>query len=276
MAKSSLRPLSADLAINLYEALLAARRLQLQPALGQAVSAIGVAIIDAQLQRLVPAEALDRLGGLGMRGERVFPVPAILRYAPPLIGYYRMLLGLSKKEFGDRLGYGPWRDAETLHVLPARLVPHLDDFCTALIAPLAELVAAMGSFDDRDLSDLTLLTLGPTLQGGRNNVIGALVARRVFEVLRALVAPGLALDDRRRIRFTTPHGRTFELLEGADPDIRLVAVSGEQTTPVVAIEIKGAVMPRMRSTVRAKRRNRTSRPGTQAILSDGRSWCWAM
>src|SRR5450759_4837824 len=47
---------------------------------------------------------------------------------------------------------------------------YLEQFCTTLIEPLTDLVYAMNRFEDRDLSDLALLTLGPTLQGGRNNV----------------------------------------------------------------------------------------------------------
>jgi hypothetical protein len=55
--------------------------------------------------------------------------------------------------------------------IPARLLPYLSELCQALIVPLVDLVRAMDTFDDRDLSDLPLLTLGSTLQGGRNNVI---------------------------------------------------------------------------------------------------------
>lgn len=97
MADPNFAPIPSDKPIDLYEALVAARRLQLQPALGHAVSEVGVQTIDEELRALVPAEALNHLARLGMRGERVFSVPSILEHAPPLIGYYRMLLGVSKK-----------------------------------------------------------------------------------------------------------------------------------------------------------------------------------
>lgn len=95
------KPIPANLAIDLYFGLVNARRLQLQPALNAAVIAVGVVDIDRNLQRLVPVNALTHLAGLGLRGERVFPVPVIIQHSPPLIGYYRMLLGLSLKEFGQ-------------------------------------------------------------------------------------------------------------------------------------------------------------------------------
>lgn len=241
MSRLEFRPISADLAINLFEALKAARRLQLQPALSAAVQFVGVPVIDAELQRLVPVAALNHVAVLGLRGERVFPVPAIIARAPPLIGYYRMLLGLSRKEFSqsNRLRYGPWLAAEESGILSPRLEPMLDPFCSALIAPLTELVQAMNVFDDRDLSDLTLLTLGPTLQGGRNNVIGSRVALQVFESIHALVAPWITFEGAGMVRFVTSTGRPFEVVTGSDPDLRIDEGEGTETWPLVAIEIKG-------------------------------------
>lgn len=203
---------------------------------------VGVSAIDEELRELVPSDALNHVARLGLRGERVFPVPVILEHAPPLIGYYRMLLGLSKKEFGDKgkLGYGPWLTAEERGEIPPRLLMHLPQLCEAFIAPLVELVRAMDTFDDRDLSDLTLLTLGPTLQGGRNNVIGSRASRAVFEALRSLVDDWIVFDSERLVRFETLEGQKFALIEGSDPDVRLdmTSASGEEV-PIVAIEIKG-------------------------------------
>lgn len=234
-------PIPADKTIDLYRALIVARRLQLQPALGQAVSDVGVATIDKELRELVPPEALNHVARLGLRGERVFPVPSILKHAPPLIGYYRMLLGISKKEFSqtNKLGYGPWLNAEERGVVSPRLLPALPRFCEALIQPLVEVVYAMDVFDDRDLSDLTLLTLGSTLQGGRNNIIGSRASRMVFEAMKTLV-PHATIVSERRIQFETSGGDRFTLKEGADPDVRLDALTGDgEEAPVIAIEIKG-------------------------------------
>lgn len=210
--------------------------------MGRAVSEVGAATIDEELRELVPTEALTHVAKLGLRGERVFPVPSILQHTPSLIGYYRMLLGISKKDFQqtNKLGYGPWLNAEERATIPPRLVDYLPRFCTALIEPLVKVVYAMNTFDDRDLSDLTLLTLGPTLQGGRNNIIGSEASSAVFESLRTLVSGWVTINSERLIRFTVPSGRTFVLIEGSDPDVRLdtTAPSGEEI-PVIAVEIKG-------------------------------------
>ena len=204
-----------------------------------AVNGVGVASIDPELARLVPAETLNHVASLGLRGERVFPVPSILEHSPQLIGYYRMLLGLSKKEFGSRRGYTKWVTAEEAGRLRTDLVAGLEVFCSALIAPLADLVAAMGSFDDRDLSDLALLTLGPTLQGGRNNVIGQAAAEQVFAAIQSLIEPWITFRSKRVIRFSILPDQPFELVAASDPDVRVSTGTGKTGIPVVAIEIKG-------------------------------------
>lgn len=94
-------PIPSNTAISLFQALLTARGFQLQPALDQAVQAVGVMAIDPELHRLVPASSLNYLASLRLRGERVFPIPSLIRHAPQLIGYYRMLLGVSKKDFSQ-------------------------------------------------------------------------------------------------------------------------------------------------------------------------------
>ena len=119
----------------------------------------------------MPTPSLNYLASLHLRGDLVFPVPSIVRYSPVLIGYYRMLLGLSKKEFSQRnkLGYGPWVGAEQADSLSPRLINFVEEFCQALIIPLAEMldrIRLIKGVTAQDLGDLALLTLGPTLQAG--------------------------------------------------------------------------------------------------------------
>lgn len=226
-----------------------ARGLQLQPALDRAVQAVGVAAIDPELHRLVPAPSLDYLAGLHLRGERVFPVPTLIRHTPQLIGYYRMLLGISKKDFSqaNKLGYGPWATAEDRNTISRKLEPYVEDFCQALVKPLVELVDAtklLKPLEDRDLNDLALLTLGPTLQGGRNNLIGQQASVDVFAALYTLVRSWLTLDTPTRVQFQTPHSVMYELLVGSDPDISLSQLVMEDDSitvryPIIAMEIKG-------------------------------------
>ncbi len=241
MTKLQFKHIPVGFAIDLYTGLLGARRTKLQPALSAAVRAVGTHKVDDDLKRLVPEPAVTHLASLGLRGERVFPVPAIIRYAPPLIGYYRMLLGLSQKQFGqsERLGYSPWVNAENSGRLSPQLDLALDQFCGALIAPLVQLVDAMEKFSDRDLNDLSLLTLGPTLQGARNNIIGSKAAQGILAALRKAIGPFLVFDDAQLIRFKSPSGRIFELIASSDPDISVNEGTGTQASPLLAIEVKG-------------------------------------
>jgi hypothetical protein len=231
-------PLSAILAIELYEALIDARRLYLQPAISEAIKKVGVITIDKELHRLVPTQALNHLAQLGLRGELVFPVPSIIKHSPSLLGYYRMLLGFSKKEFLKR-GYGAWIKAEENEQLSNFNEQNLEQYCSYLIDYLTTLIDAMNQFEERDLSDLTLLTLGPTLQGGRNTIIGSNAEKQIFQIFQQLVQPWATYSNWPLIRFTSPNQQTFELINKSDPDISLRVGSGTNSTPLLAIEVKG-------------------------------------
>lgn len=242
-------PISPSTAIGLFQALLTARGLQLQPALDQAVQIVGVLTIDRELHRLVPPWSLTYLTRRHLRGERVFPVPSIIRHTPQLIGYYRMLLGISKKDFSqaNKLGYGPWANVEARNTIPIRLDPYVEDFCNALILPLVDLVEAtklLKPLDNQDLNDLALLTLGPTLQGGRNNMIGQQASKDVLDAFRGIVRPWVTFETDALMQFQIPGGAAYELAVGSDPDVRLdelILVQGNAAIrrPIVAMEIKG-------------------------------------
>ena len=88
-----------QLQIDFAFALEQIRGLYLQQALSEAVGKLDITRIDAELARFVPNESLARLATLGLRGELMFPVPSLLSSSPRLLGYYRLLLGFSKKAF---------------------------------------------------------------------------------------------------------------------------------------------------------------------------------
>jgi XcyI restriction endonuclease len=233
-------PLSPELAINLYENLIEARKLYLHPALSKAIREVGVKTIDTELYRLVPLQALDRMAELGLRGELAFPTPSIIEHTPSLLGYYRMLLGQSKKEF-RRKGYGTWINVEENEKLSKQNENELEEYCANLAQNLATLILAMGEFNQRDLSDLALLTLGSTFQGARNDAIGSQAEKQIFELLLKLVKPWIIYAEWPVIRFAIPtrDGSIFEIINKSDPDISLRAGSGAHSGPLLAIEVKG-------------------------------------
>ncbi len=94
--------LEPNLQVSFYYKLQSIRRLHLQEALSEAVGKLTVSQIDAELVAQVPAKGLSRLAGFGLRGELFFPVPCLLASSPNLLGYYRLLLGFSQKEFYNK------------------------------------------------------------------------------------------------------------------------------------------------------------------------------
>jgi hypothetical protein len=88
-----------ELQASFASALTEIRQHYLQDALSEAVQSLAVPTIDAELAQLVPVHSLTMLAGQGLRGELMFPVPAVLAANPRLLGYYRLLYGYSRNEF---------------------------------------------------------------------------------------------------------------------------------------------------------------------------------
>jgi hypothetical protein len=91
-----------------------------------------------------------------------------------LIGYYRLLLGVSQKRFyrkGTEMGY--FKGMETRGHLNPKKRPDVEHFCTVMAENLATLVRQISPrITARDVSELPLLTLGAQLYGSNNNTIG--------------------------------------------------------------------------------------------------------
>lgn len=109
------------------------RALYFQEALRKTVENLDISVLDRQLAEYVKPDALRRAASLGVRGEVFFPVPCILEQNPFLLGYYRLLLGLSQKELYkkgafDRFKYLEKRGA--IHPDLVRLIPAL---CSSLV-----------------------------------------------------------------------------------------------------------------------------------------------
>ena len=66
-----------ELQASFASALTEIRQHYLQDALSEAVQSLAVPTIDAELAQLVPVHSLTMLAGQGLRGELMFPVPAV-------------------------------------------------------------------------------------------------------------------------------------------------------------------------------------------------------
>lgn len=221
--------------------LAAARKTMLKDALGQALGKLDPLIVKEQVSRFVPAEAQRILASAGIRDEHIFPLPAVLEQAPTLIGYYRLLLGISQKRFyHSGTGMGPYRSMEARGVINAKRRPSLNVFCEAMAGPLADLVTQISPrISIRDVSELPLLTLGAQFYGSNNNVIGQQATLNVFLAIEEIVSDFIVAKDGKKITILNASKRKVVIALNADPDIRIQEDFDGTLRSKVAIEIKG-------------------------------------
>lgn len=218
------------------------RSLYLQDALREAVNGLSVPDIDKELAQFVPAHSLSTLAGHGLRGEMMFPVPAILAANPRLLGYYRLLYGYSRKEFyTTATGLSRYAGMEDRGAVGRGLDDTLPGLCRAMCEAGAILLA---TFTDAKISaalldDLTLLTLGPQLRGGANVRKGSAGIRTVFNAIHEIVEAAVTDLTKTRITISNAAGRMVLIEFAADPDIIIrEEMRAGQYRQLIAIEVK--------------------------------------
>ena len=158
-----------ELQIDFSFALTQIRSFYLGEALSATVEGMDIREIDRELADMVPAKSLAALARHGLRGELVFPVPCVLRANPRLLGYYRLLLGFSQKDFfTTTFGVSRFKPMETKGALTEQAAIYIRELCGALIRSASAFIEGIGAerLTRSLLNDLTLLTLGPQLRGG--------------------------------------------------------------------------------------------------------------
>lgn len=221
--------------------LVAARNTALIDALSAALAEVDPNLLKKQIAQYVPADVQKILAASGIRDEHVFPVPALLEGKPTLVGYYRLLLGISQKRFYRKgTGMGPYKGMESRGLLNAKRPPALDHFCTVMIEHLSELVRQISpKITARDISELPLLTLGAQLYGSNNNAIGKKATLEVFVSVSEIVKDFISSQEARKITIINASKRKVVLALSTDPDIRIQEEFEGQLRNKVAIEIKG-------------------------------------
>lgn len=239
-----MKPIKApnvELQVGFYWRLESLRDTLLLKALKEQVRKMRVASLDEQLRQFVAEPTLAKVASWGMRGELIFAIPELLRNKPCLLGYYRLLLGLSQKEFyGSNWGLGPFKSMEDRDYLSNKNEERLQELCEALCKSGAYLCDNVSDLSQSNLHELTLLTLGPQLRGGLLNRKGSEATREVFELIRDVIAPRLKTSSDTILELTNAAGRTVVVEFAADPDvcIREKLPSGNLRN-MLAIEIKG-------------------------------------
>lgn len=230
-----------DLQIEFYHRLEHIRKTYLLEALLSAVSGLEIPRVDEELRELVSNLSLQKMAGWGLRGEIVFPVPYVLLNNPTLLGYYRLLLGFSQKQFyGKRFGFAPFKTMEENGRLTSTHMKAVYELCRTLCGSSELLVSGIKNLSQKSVHELTLLTVGPQLRGGVLNMLGSRATRHVFELIEFLVSNAVISSSQRSIKLRNAAGRVVRVEFASDPDICIKEeLPSKRSRNLVAIEIKG-------------------------------------
>lgn len=232
-----------ELQIDFSFALGQVRNLYLQEALSKTIESIDLLTLNKELSEYVPESSLKALAKHGLRGELVFPVPCLLEANPYLLGYYRLLLGFSQKEFyTTRFGVSGFKSMETKGSLTEKNKKSIPELCKGLIGSAVALVEGIGldRLSRGLLDDLTLLTVGPQLRGGANVKKGVAGIVDVFKAIHDVVEHAAIDSNASKIEILNAAERKVFIEFAPDPDIVIrEEMSKGRFRNIIAIEVKG-------------------------------------
>jgi len=231
--------LTPNLQLGFYQRLIEAEDRFLLPALLEQVSKLDIRILDNELNEFAGNEKLALIARKGLRGELVFPVPYLIQSKPTLLGYYRLLLGFSQKEFYKK-SFGKFKKLENDGVLTAATSNSLGELCKSLIESSWILINGIPDLSQEILKSLTLLTLGSQLRGSRNVNLGVEANRTVFALIKSIISDKISGEGETFLEVISAAGRIYRIEFAPDPDIaiRQVLQDGSHRNRI-AIEIKG-------------------------------------
>lgn len=231
--------LSADLQIGFHYILKSVKGLYFHEALSKTVRKLKIPDIDKELQKYVSNDALSKLGSFSLRGELIFPLPIILKENPFLLGYYRLLLGISQKEFYSKGPFGGFKLMEEKGIISLKSVDKIESLCQSLIATSEDLVKQIDEFSISTLSELQILTVGPQLRGSKNNELGQIATKNTFDIIKNLVKRYISSETSNSIEIINDSKRKVAIAFSSDPDIEISEKMPTSQRGLISIEIKG-------------------------------------
>lgn len=223
--------------------LMEARRNGLHDAVSRAAAAVPPGILRAEIVAHAPDAGLALLQGTGVRDEEVFATPSVLCADPGTLAYYRLLLGISQKQFyPTSTGLNVFKAMEERLQITQRAKTGIGDLCDALNAAMARLLHALPPGTLRmDVDQLPLLALGVQADGSWRTQIGTTATSEVFEALKAIVCAARrpVVETASSITTTNNSGREVTLMLAPDPDVVIRENFGTSAIYKAAIEIKG-------------------------------------
>lgn len=239
MQNDPIRPLTPDLQVGFHYRLKTIKDLYFHEALRKTVERVEIRSIDDQLNEYVDRKSLQKLASFGLRGETVFPIPAILSDNPYLIGYYRLLYGFSQKEFYFKGPYGQFKSMEEKGRLTDIANSMLPELCQSLIYAGAYIVKELDFISLDTLHDLQLLTVGPQFRGSMNNTYGQAATQKTFQIIKKIVGPYIQTSSPNSILIVNDSQREVQIKFSSDPDIEIVERLTQRSRGLISIEIKG-------------------------------------
>jgi hypothetical protein len=237
--KPSFPVFTPDLQISFYRRLRIFNTSHLGEALRSTIEQLDIAKVDEELNRYVKHSSLRKLASFGLRGEVLFPVPYVIHERPSLLGYYRLLYGISQKEFYRGSGFTSFKRLEEKNEISERHNPQLNNLCKSLITTATILLDALEEIDLQSVRDLQILTLGAQLRGGQNTKLGKDAAEEVFGLIERIIHNNIVEENPRRLILENAAGRIVNVVFSNDPDIALTEIMESGLRPVLSIEIKG-------------------------------------
>ncbi len=232
-----------ELQIDFSFALGQIRTVYLRDALSKTVDNIDLPTLDNELSQYVPQDNLKVLAKRSLRGELMFPVPCMLEANPFLLGYCRLLLGFSQKEFyTTKFGVSGFKSMEVKGTLTGKNKRRLPDLCEGMVSSACALLDGIGvdRVSKELLDDLTLLTVGPQLRGGANVKKGVVGIVDVFETIHDIVEHAATESTQSKIQIVNAAGRKVSIEFAPDPDIVIrEEMNATSIRKLIAIEVKG-------------------------------------
>lgn len=215
----------------------------LHEAVGRSVASVDPSVLRAEIVSCAPSNGLKILQGTGVRDEEVFATPSMFREAPGILTYFRLLLGISQKQFYTKAsGLNLFKPMETRNAITPDADANLEHLAISLNEAMYELLLALPEKALRvNVDQLPLLTLGAQADGSWRTKIGTNAATEVFEALKSIVRSAKQdyVETASSITVINSSNREVTLMLAPDPDVVIREDFGTSSVYKAAIEIKG-------------------------------------
>jgi hypothetical protein len=233
--------LHPDLQVSIYSRLQALRERYLIDSLKKTVEAedFDLRVVDRELAKYADAKSLKRIASFGLRGEVFFSVPYVLGRNPFLLGYYRLLLGFSRKAFYEQGPFKQFAGLEDQGKVKEPQQRQISALCVSLSRSASMLAEWINPITLGIVNELQMLTLGPQFRGSKNVLLGQEAIDQFFNLLAVMLEPYKPTIKGRTMTLKNDSSLPVEIRFGSDPDVSVIQELKSQKRKLVAIEIKG-------------------------------------